>query len=261
MESLSCTLLACLFAASSAAVALPPTGGQYDSQLGGAYTPPKGTSIVSRDRSAEPAPGLYNICYVNAFQTQPNENDFWLDKHPDLILRDKAGKPVEDANWPGEYLLDTSAAAKRTALANIVGPWISQCGKDGFQAIEADNLDSYSRSQDLLSVEDNMAFATILVGIAHGQGLAFGQKNGVDLLDRPDLPPFDFAITESCQVYDECDAYAARYGAQVFEIEYTDTDPKVFKAACAAHGGQFPIILRDRNLQSPSETGYTYKSC
>jgi hypothetical protein len=44
--------------------------------------------IVSRDRTASPAAGLYNICYVNGFQIQPDEEALWLAEHPDLILRD-----------------------------------------------------------------------------------------------------------------------------------------------------------------------------
>ena len=61
--------------------------------------------FVSRDREGSPAPGLYNICYVNGFQAQPSEESFWLDDHPELVLRDAAGDPVIDADWD-EMLLD-----------------------------------------------------------------------------------------------------------------------------------------------------------
>lgn len=253
-------LLACLLPACVLAKDLPPAGAQYDSQLGGAYEPPAGTKIVSRDRSEAPAPGLYNVCYVNAFQTQPSENDWWQANHPELVLS-VDGRPVEDENWPGEYLLDTSTATKRGALAGIVGDWIEGCAKDGYDAIEADNLDTYSRSDGRLKVEDNLAFVGLLIEKAHGLGLAFGQKNGVDLLDRADLPAFDFAITESCQVYDECGPFAERYGARVLEIEYTDTESRFFEEACAARGGQFSIILRDRNLQPPGTPRHSYRTC
>ena len=111
-------------------VLLPPAAGQYDSQLGGAYTPPSGTLIVSRDRAAPPEPGLYNICYVNAFQTQPQETAWWMANHPELLLR-QDGALVEDPNWPGEILLDTGSPEKREALAAIVGAWIDQCAADG----------------------------------------------------------------------------------------------------------------------------------
>ena len=52
---------------------LPPHNANVDYQLGGAYAPPTGVEIVSRDRHATPAAALYSICYVNGFQIQPNE--------------------------------------------------------------------------------------------------------------------------------------------------------------------------------------------
>ena len=245
----------------SVAVELPPAGGQYDSQLGGAYPPPDGTAIVSRDRSEPPAPGLYNICYVNAFQTQPGETAWWQDQHPDLLLRRADGTLVEDPNWPGEIILDTSTSAKRTALSAIVADWITGCASAGYQAIEADNLDTYSRSDDLLIPDDNLAYAATLIDIAKSQGLAFGQKNGIELLGNPNLPHFDFAIVEGCEVYDECDAYSEAYGRHVLEIEYTDTDPAFFETACQKRGGTTSIILRDRGLQPPGSPDYTYRAC
>ena len=63
-------------AAAARAVDLFPVNGNVDYQLGDAYTPPSGTQIVSRDHTADPASGIYNICYINAFQTQPGENAF-----------------------------------------------------------------------------------------------------------------------------------------------------------------------------------------
>jgi len=241
-------------------VRLPPAGGQYDSQLGGAYPPPPGTLIVSRDRADPVTPGLYNICYVNAFQTQPQETDWWLAHHADLLLR-RDGELVEDPNWPGEILLDTGTAARRAALAAIVGDWIAQCARDGYDAIEADNLDTYSRSAGALGVDDNLAYVAALTEIAHGFGLAFGQKNAAELAGRGKAAGLDFAIVESCQVYDECAGYTDVFGAHVLEIEYTDTPERHFTAACAARGAHISVIRRDRNLTIPGEPAYFYQTC
>ena len=90
---------------------LPPANASLDYQLGGAYTPPDGVQIVSRDRTESPAPGLYNICYINGFQVQQAEESFWLDEHPDLVLRDGSGDPVVDADWD-EMLIDVSTPEK-----------------------------------------------------------------------------------------------------------------------------------------------------
>ena len=241
-------------------VTLPPAGGQYDSQLGGAYEPAAGTVIVSRDRAEPAAPGLYNICYVNAFQTQPQETDWWLAEHPDLLLR-RGGELAQDPNWPGEILLDTSTDAKRAALVVVVGGWIEQCARDGYDAIEADNLDTYSRSDGALSIEGNLSYVAALVEKAYGLGLAFGQKNSAELADRGKAVGLDFAIVESCQVYDECDGYTEVFGSHVLEIEYTDTPERYFTAACAARGSKISVIRRDRNLTIPGEPSYFYQTC
>src|SRR5215218_1299312 len=55
---------------------LPP-GMDVDYQLGGNRSVPENVGIVVRDRKAQPEAGRYNVCYVNGFQTQPDERSFW----------------------------------------------------------------------------------------------------------------------------------------------------------------------------------------
>src|SRR5690349_5662992 len=129
------TMVVLVAAPARAAVAPLPVGTLVDYQLGGTRSVPAGVGIVARDRTARPIPGKYNVCYVNGFQTQPDEAAFWR-KHPGLILR-RDGKPVVDSAW-GEKLLDTRTAAKRAAIAQIVGRWTDGCARSGFQAVEYD---------------------------------------------------------------------------------------------------------------------------
>src|SRR5205814_9247044 len=110
---------------------------------------------------------------------------------------------IIDPGW-NEQLLDTATPAKRTALAKIVGGWIARCGRDGFQAVEPDNLDSWSRSKHSLTIGDNLAFASLLAARAHGAGLAIAQKNAAGISRRGRRAGFDFAIAEECQAYHEC---------------------------------------------------------
>lgn len=239
----------------------PPVNGRFDYQLGGAYRPGPSVRIVSRDRGAKAVPGTYSICYVNAFQTQPEESAFWTGRHPDLLLRSK-GRPVEDADWPGEFLLDTSTAAKRTRLAAIVGGWIDGCRRSGFAAIEPDNLDSWTRSRGGLSRADNLAYAGLLAARAHRAGLAFAQKNTAELTraERQRVG-FDLAIAEECQVYRECGAYTTAYGRHVIEIEYADQPRRHYRAACKARGKKISIIRRDRDVVPRGQRGYRYQAC
>ncbi|MFH9610931.1 endo alpha-1,4 polygalactosaminidase [Streptomyces sp. NPDC017448] len=237
---------------------VPPTAQvPFDYQLGGAYTPPAGVGAVSRDRGAEPADGLYNVCYVNAFQTQPDALDWWTEHHPDLLLRDGEGEPVEDDAW-GEALLDTSTAAKRTRLAEIVGGWIEGCAASGFQAVEPDNLDSYERSGGLLAPAHNAAFAKLLADRAHAAGLAIGQKNTTDLLERREEIGFDFAVVEECGRYDECGDFATAYDDRVFVVEYADRD---FAKACSSVGAKVSVVRRDLDVVPAGRPGYVHRTC
>jgi hypothetical protein len=235
---------------------LPPANAKFDYQLGGAYTPPAGVTVVSRDRTAAPASGLYNICYVNGFQIQPDEATMWQTDHPDLILRDSGGNPVIDTQW-NEMLIDVSTPTKRSAVAAIVGGWIDGCNQAGFAAVEIDNLDSYSRSGGLLTVDDAVAAMRLFADHAHGLAMAIAQKNSSDLVVRKTELGTDFAVAEECDRYQECGAYTAGYADHVIVIEYRQAD---FDTGCQAFP-QLSIVLRDLNLVTPSDAGYVYAGC
>ncbi|MFJ9186324.1 endo alpha-1,4 polygalactosaminidase [Streptomyces anulatus] len=255
-------LLSHAFASGSAAKAapevVPPSVNvTFDYQIGGAYTPPAGVGAVSRDRGDEPADGLYNVCYVNAFQTQPDALGWWEKNNPDLLLRDEDGDLVDDEAW-GEALLDTSTADRRTRLADIVGGWIDGCAKAGFQAVEPDNLDSFERSDGLLTPEHNAEFAKLLAERAHSAGLAIGQKNTTDLLEQRGRIGFDFAVAEECGRYDECADYASAYDDRVFVVEYTDRD---FTKACSSVGAKVSVVRRDLDVRPAGQPGYVFRAC
>ncbi|WP_375476179.1 endo alpha-1,4 polygalactosaminidase [uncultured Jatrophihabitans sp.] len=243
-------------------VALPPVNARFDYQLGGAYRPPRGVTVVERDRTDPPARGRYSICYVNGFQTQPGELRFWQRRHKSLLLRTAGGRYVHDPGWPDEVLLDTRTAAKRAAIARIVGRWFRGCRAHGYQAVEPDNLDSWTRSRGMLHRRGAVALARLLTASAHRLGLAIAQKNTPQLgrAGRRSIG-FDFAIAEECAVYRECGAYTRVYGRHVLEIEYTDNGRAAYRRACAAHGKKMSIILRDRELVPRGHRGYYYKSC
>ena len=235
---------------------LPPVDAPFDYQLGGAYEPPTGVEIVARDRTESPAAGLYNICYLNGFQAQPNEEDFWLDEEPDLILRDENGDPVIDADWD-EMLLDTSTAEKRERLATIVGGWIAACAADGFDAVEIDNLDSFSRSGDRLDEEGAVALIRLFADAAHDSGLAIAQKNSAELVGRRSEMGTDFVVAEECNTWSECDVYTGAYDDHVLVIEYVEAD---FETGCAEFPG-LSIVFRDVDLVTPASEEYVYDGC
>ncbi|KAJ7628537.1 glycoside hydrolase family 114 protein [Roridomyces roridus] len=243
-----------------------PANGKFDYQIGAPYTPAAGVKVVERDHSQSPAAGLFNICYLNAFQTQPEEKSFWTSSpNKDLLLLTKAGALFEDKDWKGEYFLDTTTDAKRQRIATILNGWIDQCADKGFNAIEPDNLDTFTRSKGLLTADNNLALAKLFTDHAHSRGLLVAQKNtGGELGSKGKAQAgFDFAVAEECNEYDECGSYTDVYGAKVIEIEYTDADDASanFKAACKARGSSISVILRDRQVVASSAKAYHYEEC
>ncbi|KAG7091860.1 hypothetical protein E1B28_008261 [Marasmius oreades] len=266
-----------LFASTNAAAAVTnakraitplPANGKFDYQIGGAYTPDSDVKVVTRDRTESPAQGKYNICYVNAFQTQPDEKAFWQSSERDhLLLRNANGEYFVDPEWPDEFLLDTSKDQNRQEIAAVINGWISDCKQKGFNAIEADNLDTFSRSKGLLTVDNNLQLAKILTDHAHSLDMAFGQKNAGEVAARAKKEAgFDFAVVEQCQEFEECDTYTDVYGNQMLEIEYYNEDLpenglENFKDACQARGNQISIIFRDVEVRPPGSEDRVYQEC
>lgn len=249
-------LSACSAETGGETVELPSAGGGLDYQLGAPYPAPAGVTIVVRDSTAEPAGAGYDVCYVNGFQTQPADSEDWLTNHASLVLHDKKGEPVADPDWPDEYLLDTSTALKRSTILARVGSALSACAAAGFDAVEIDNLDSYTRSGERLTIEGNIALATAYADLAHRLGLAIAQKNGsADSARLREEVGFDFALTEQCAEFEECAAYTDVYGDLVFDVEY---DADFLGAACEAVGA---AVLRDRDLVGADDPAYVFQGC
>lgn len=244
--------------------ALPQFNRPFDDQIGGPYEPRADVVTLVRDRKSDPAPGLYNICYLNGFQTQPDDTEFWLGldrRHgKNLILRDKSGNIIADPDYQNEMLLDISTKKKRARIASIFVRWIEQCRTDGFAAVDIDNFDSYERSHGLLTISHAVAFHRQLSDLAHSAGLAVAQKNGLAALKLGYDTGADFAIVESCNVTsdttDECKTYINSFEKRLFMIQYLDApDAKSpeearenYDDACSSYGETHSIIFRTRAL-------------
>lgn len=247
----------------------PVPNARFDYQLGGGYPPPTGVRVVSRDWFSGSSPAhLYAICYVNAFQTQPDEAgverpDERSSWPADLVL-DELG---EDPGWPGEYLIDISSDAKRAQAADWVAPMVRACRRKGFEAVEFDNLDSWTRfdgtpseGQVPFGRRDAVAYARLLVSLAHANGLAAAQKNTAGLSRRVSRVRigFDFVVAEECGRWHECRAYREVFGRHVLAIEYRWRD---FTRTCRLHGAAISVVLRDVQLSRPGSDSYRYRSC
>jgi hypothetical protein len=246
--------LVALAGTSSAAVTLPPLAAPWDYQIGGAYPPPSGVKIVSRDNADAAASGQYNICYINAFQVNPGLDGEWSG---DLLLRDANGNKVIDPEWR-ETLLDIRTADKRTRVAAKIDGIIDNCASKGFQAVEPDNYDSYSRSKNLISTTQAQDYIKLLSGHAHAKGLAIAQKNTPDLAANRGANGLDFAVAEECGYYTECDAYTGPFGNRVVDVEYTNAG---LSKACASWRGTIGIVQRDQDVVPAGAGGYVRRTC
>lgn len=250
--------LAVLVGCAPSGPTLPPSAAVVDYQLGGAYEPAANVRIVVRDRTAAPAVGRYSICYVNAFQTQPGESADW----PEEALLRRDGEPVIDPEWPDEVIVDTSSTASRSLILDVVAPWIRACAAAGYDAIEFDNLDTFTRTDGALDEADNLALARDLVAVAHESRLAAGQKNAAEVASEARRSAgFDFAVAEECAAFEECPAYSEVYGEHVIDIEYTDQLPRSFAEMCADARTPASTVLRDRQLTVPDDPEHVFETC
>lgn len=249
-------------------VDLPPTSGVFDYQLGGPadHVEQDGASaqldVVVRDAREEPLEGAYSICYVNGFQTQPEDAEFWHD-HPDLLLWD-GDEPATDPGWPGELILDPSTADQRAGILDVLGPVIDGCADDGFDAVEVDNLDTWTRF-DAIDEDGARELAGAYADRAHAAGLAIAQKNSAEISASAHQElGFDFAIAEECGALDECGDYQEVYGEHVLQVEYPAPLEHAgvdFDEVCTLPDRAPLTILRDRDLLPSGTQGHLYRGC
>ena len=134
----------------------------------------------------------------------------WL-ADPDLVLFDDDRKPVIDENWPDELTLDASSNQICARLTARIGASITHCAEAGFDAVEIDNLDSYTSSRGGLTENDAIALAGRYAVIVHIAGMLIGQKNAAELTTRG-RDEVVFVVVEARHRYDECDVYTRVYG-------------------------------------------------
>jgi hypothetical protein len=240
--------------AAAAGVTLPPKHVRWDYQIGGAYTVPTGVQVVGRSHEDAPAPGVYSICNLNAFQAQEHSESDW---GSDLLLHDTGGKVVYDKDWD-EAVLDIRTDAKRQRIAAKVNTWIDECAEKGYKAIEPDNYDTFTRFPKYLAAGQATALMKLLVAHAHEKGLAVAQKNTVELVADRASVGLDFAVVEECGEWNECGAYAEAYDNNVFVVEYTK---KGMSEACSGWSGDLSIVRRDQDVLPKGSSGYLRETC
>ncbi|MEU3458321.1 endo alpha-1,4 polygalactosaminidase [Streptomyces sp. NPDC006733] len=156
------------------------------------------------------AAGRKVICYVNAGAWENFRTD--RTAFPAALLGSGNG-------WNGERWLDIR---RIDLLRPLMARRFDMCRAKGFDAVEPDLMDAYTnRTGFPLTAADQLAYNRMLAELAHARGMAVGLKN--DLEQIPELVgDFDFAVSEECAEYGECDRLTPFIAADkaVFHAEY-----------------------------------------
>ncbi|MBT3982259.1 MAG: endo alpha-1,4 polygalactosaminidase [Bacteriovoracaceae bacterium] len=151
------------------------------------------------------------ICYVSTGTLEVNRAD--ADEFPEYLLGN------EMAEWEGEFWLDVRYTKE---LRELMGKRFDYAKERGCDAIDADNMDSYSNSTGLdVTMEDQVLYNAIIATEAHDRGMAIGLKNALVLIETL-VDYYDFGYNEQCYQYNECH-YMRPFiekGKAVFGIEY-----------------------------------------
>ncbi len=138
------------------------------------------------------------------------------------------------AGWPGEYWLDI----RMDEVRDLMRQRLDLAVEKRCDGVEPDNVDGYANNNGLgLTAADQLDYNQFLAREAHARGLSVGLKNDVGQIDAL-ASCFDWALNESCLVYDECTRYApfVDAGKAVFHVEYVDRESQGEATAAAVCG-------------------------
>jgi hypothetical protein len=204
------------------------------------------------------AAGATAVCYVDVGTLEQGRPDY--DKFPASVI----GPAVQ--GWPGENWLLVTAANQSTILPLMQARFQSWCLAKGFDAIEPDNLDSFTNlPSGTISEADNLTYDLAIAKLAHGMSLSIGLKNLLPDVSSSYVPSllssFDWALVEQCYEYDECSSYSQSgsfimLGKAAWDVEYNQS-PNCTQADSEHLNAQ----LTDLDLVDPLDTGYSYTPC
>ncbi len=175
------------------------------------------------------AEGRVVVCYFNAGTWEPWRPD--AGEFPEEVK----GEPFDDPKFSEELYLDIRAPE----VATIMRSRLDLAAEKGCDAVEPDVVNLHEEGEDItgfpIEPADQLAYNRMIADEAHARGLSVGLKNDLSQLEELE-PWFDWALNESCAVYEECDGYATFVdaGKAVFHCEYTeDVAEEDLAAVCA----------------------------
>jgi hypothetical protein len=185
--------------------------------------------------------GVFTICYVSVGTLEDWRGD--VAAFPQQLI----GKGYVE--WPGERFLDIR---QTDILLPLMQARFADCADKGYHAVEPDNMDVYTNDSGFdISADQTVAYITALAEIAHGLGLAIGQKNVPELTAALE-PSLDFVVTEGCIADGWCAQVSpyATAGKAIFAAEYEVpvADQPELCATAAASG--MSLIFKELDLDA-----------
>jgi hypothetical protein len=194
-------------------------------------------------------PDIVVICYFDAGVYESYRSD--ASSFPQSIIGNA------DQGWPNSYWLDIrQLSVLMPILKNRMVNW---CKGKGFDAIEPDETEVWSNNSGFpLTLADNNAFQQAISDMAHSLGMSVGLKGNnteAGILE----PLFDWALTEQCWEFSECDNFQTSFlakGKAVFNVEYS-----VSPNCTQANAWHMNSVKRDLQVVGPASAGYLYQPC
>jgi hypothetical protein len=182
------------------------------------------------------AKGIYVVCYLETGGWESYRED--AGAYPESVL----GNAVD--GYPEERWVDIRQI---DVLAPIIAARLDAAAAKGCNGIEPDLDDSYTADTGFpLTQADQITFDTAMIELAHARGMSMGLKNGPEIAEEM-APVADWALSESCNLYDECGEYAAfvAAGKAVFQVEYSAEGMAVADFCPADNAAGFDGILKE----------------
>jgi hypothetical protein len=163
---------------------------------------------------------IHVVCYIDVGTYEPGR--------PDTTSFPAGVIGAEVQGWPGEKWLDVR---QLSVLEPIMIKRFEMCKEKGFDAVEPDNMDGYENSTGFpITAAEQATYDEWVAKEVHSLGMAVLQKNDGEQTATLE-PYFDGALTEECNVYDECSSFTPYLtaGKPVLNAEYGSSS-----AFCAA---------------------------
>ncbi|ORX86131.1 hypothetical protein BCR32DRAFT_199279 [Anaeromyces robustus] len=219
------TLIASLFVSNIEAIWVPKQGTTWNYVLkGGEHinVSKETAQVVDLDFTHKSkiselhSKGIKAICYFSGGTLESFRDDKDQYYKVDGLIKTKY-EEFSDEIW-----LDH----RKEGLKPLIENRIKRAVSNGCDGLEIDNLGGYKHKEvqkwsDPLTEEDTVRFARWLAKTVHSYGLSIGLKNVLSIVDIVG-DDFDYAINESCVVYNECKRYKnfLKKGKAVFGVTY-----------------------------------------